>query len=135
MSAAIILQYRSLVAKATPHNADMKTIRGVGDDGRPSPAEARRSWGEDSFLSPSSFPARASAPQSALARKSRNPRHLGASSPSGNVRGECRGWTPLDHEHKNDRMNEAQYRGLGFEFRQLPFLKGSPPEAPSPIHF
>lgn len=30
----------------------MKTWRGVGDDGRPSPAEARRSWGEDSFLSP-----------------------------------------------------------------------------------
>ncbi|MFM2357299.1 MAG: hypothetical protein RJA61_36, partial [Candidatus Parcubacteria bacterium] len=28
------------------------------------------------------------------------PRHLGASSPSGNVRGECRGWTPLDHDAK-----------------------------------
>jgi len=30
----------------------MKTRRGVGDDGWPSPAEARRSWGEDFFLSP-----------------------------------------------------------------------------------
>jgi len=30
----------------------MKTRSGVGDDGRPSPAEARRSWGEDSLLSP-----------------------------------------------------------------------------------
>jgi len=30
----------------------MKTRRGVGDDGWPSPAEARRSWGEDFILSP-----------------------------------------------------------------------------------
>ena len=29
MSAAVILQYRSLVAKATPYTADMKTRKGV----------------------------------------------------------------------------------------------------------
>jgi len=33
----------------------MKTRGGVGADGWPSPAEARRRWGEDSFLSPKSF--------------------------------------------------------------------------------
>jgi len=27
-------------------------------------------------------------------------------------------------------MVEAQYQSLGFEFRQLPFLKGSPPDRP-----
>jgi hypothetical protein len=32
--------------------------------------------------------------------ESAKPRHLGASSPSGNVRGECRGWTPLDQGRK-----------------------------------
>jgi hypothetical protein len=30
----------------------MKRRKGVGDDGWPSPAEARRSWGKDSFLPP-----------------------------------------------------------------------------------
>ena len=45
-----------------------------------------------------SFPqtagARAPAPQCGSVRKRAKPRHLGASSPSGNVRGGCRGWTP-----------------------------------------
>ena len=34
-------------------------------------------------------------PQAGSARKRRLPRHLGASSHSGNVRGGCRGWTSL----------------------------------------
>jgi len=29
MSAAVIMQYRSLIAKATPRTADMKTRKGV----------------------------------------------------------------------------------------------------------
>jgi hypothetical protein len=48
------------------------------------------------------------------------PRHLGASSPSGNVRGECRGWSPFDHD-ADDRMNEVHYRVLYFAFTP-PFL-------------
>jgi len=60
MSAAV---YRTTNSKVKT-NWKMKTRRGVGDDGRPSPAEARRSWGEDSFLSPNRCPARAPAPQS-----------------------------------------------------------------------
>ena len=37
------------------------------------------------------------------ARKCAKPRHLSASSPSGNVRGECRGWSPLDRGRNTSR--------------------------------
>jgi len=81
-----------------------------------------RSWGKDSFLPPNSMAPEPPARRREMARKRAKPRHLGVSSPSGNVRGGCRGWTPLDHERKNDRMNEAQYWISVFfvrpEFRQ-----------------
>ena len=47
--------------------------------------------------------ARAPAPQCGSARKSTLPRHLGASSPSGNVRGGCRGWTPWAGRTTSDK--------------------------------
>ena len=50
-----------------------------------------RRWGEDSFLSPNRGSVRASREHAALARNSAARRHLGASSPSENARGGCRG--------------------------------------------
>jgi len=38
--------------------------------------------------------------QGGSARESAKPRHLGASSHSGNVRGGCRGWSPLGQRRK-----------------------------------
>ena len=55
-----------------------------------------------------------------MARKRAKPRHLGASSPSGNVRGECRGWTAFRSWTKNSRMEEAQYRVWIFCFLSAP---------------
>src|SRR3989344_7908932 len=118
MSAAVILQYRSLVAKATPQKADMKTRKGVVRGRTPKAHKTKaetlndhqtnestvnaklplrggdRSWGKDSFLPPNSMAPEPPARRRAMARRSANPRHLGASSPSGNVRDECRGWSP-----------------------------------------
>src|SRR3989344_2190175 len=69
---------------------------------------------------PKQLPARASRPQAALARKRRLPRHLGASSPSGNVRGGCRGWTPW--AGRPLAMTECTRHNFGFciSFRPLP---------------
>ena len=74
--------------------AILKTRKGVGWAGWSSPAETRWSWGKDSFLPPNSLLPSPPLRRAEMARISRKPRHLGASSPSGNVRGECRGWTP-----------------------------------------
>ena len=124
----------------------MKTRKGVVRAGWVSPVplcgmrseaehEPRRSWGEDSFLPPNSLAPEPPARRRAMARRSAKPRHLGASSPSGNVRGECRGWTPLDQGRKIVEWERHNIEILDFEFRQLPSLKGSPPEAQSPIPF
>ena len=66
----------------------MKTRKGVVRGRTPK-------LGEGFLPSPKQCPALAPAPQSGRARKSRTLRQIGASSPSGNVRGGCRGWTPL----------------------------------------
>ena len=67
-----------------------------------------------------SFPqtagARAPAPQCRRARERANPRHLGASSPSGNVRGGCRGWTPLVTD---DQYTEKVRAKLTFVTKQI----------------
>jgi len=68
-----------------PHNQ-----HGTEDSNRPLRGGAR-SWGEDSFLPPNRCLPEPESPQAILARKRRLPRHLGASSPSGNARGGCRG--------------------------------------------
>ncbi len=66
-----------------------------------------------------SFPqtagARAPAPQGGSARKRAQPRHLGASSPSGNVRGGCRGWTPWRERTSSEEMNGGTTRNFVFE--------------------
>jgi len=72
-----------------------------------------RSWGKDSFLPPNSLLPSPPLRRAEMARISRNPRHLGASSPSGNVRGECRGWSPLDRGRK---IVECKRHNIEFVF-------------------
>src|SRR3989338_10992497 len=84
---------------------------------------------------PKQLPARASRPQAALARKRRLPRHLGASSPSGNVRGGCRGWTPW--AGRIPRRKERRHH-IGFRILEPPLRpsKAKPDRAPfRPIQF
>jgi len=78
-----------------------------------------------------------SSPQEACAKHTQ--RHLGASSPSGNARGGCRGCTPasitLQPSDKNGIMPESMYFEFGFyEFPLPPKRKRSkwkiPPQTP-----
>ena len=69
------------------------------------------------------FPARASAPQRALARISRNRRHLGVSSPSGNARG---GW-PRVHPFGHWTMTLAKKSRVPRIYDDHFFLRRSPP--------
>ena len=107
----------------------MKTRRGVVRGRTPKERGGARSWGEDSFLPPKQNGARAPAPQGESARKRAKPRHLGASSPSGNVRGGCRGWTPRRWTIPK-RMNE----GTNVFSSDCFFLRRSPTEPPFSAH-
>src|SRR3990167_2660007 len=93
MSAAVILQYRNPKRKRHHEsyfeNEEGGCARADSEGTRRSPK-----LGGGFLPPPKQPPALAPAPQSGRARISRKPRHLGARSPSGNVRGECRGWTP-----------------------------------------
>jgi len=82
--------------------------------------------GEGFIPPPKQHGARAPAPQSGSARKCAKPRHLGASSPSGNVRGECRGWTPLDRGRK---IVEWYRHDRGFSFSEFPPRRNRSPPA------
>ena len=119
MSAAVILQYRNSKRKRH-HESYLENEK--GGCARADSEGTRRSpkLGGGFLPPPKQPPALAPTPQSGRARISRNPRHLGASSPSGNVRGECRGLTPLDHGTQNDRMVEAQYRNWFCIFLSAP---------------
>ncbi len=134
MSAAVLLQNR---IKNLEKDADMKTRMGVGDDGWPSPAQlcwvrreadarGEEELGGGTLSPPKQMRARASRPQAALVRKSTLPRHLGASSPSGNVRGGCRGWTPWAGRIPW-RYERRHHIGFVFTSPRRPFLFGTHP--------
>ncbi len=76
-------------------------------------ARRRPKLGEGFLPSLKQHGARAPDPQSGSARRCAKPRHLGASSPSGNVRGECRGWTPLD---RGQKIVECKRHNIEFVF-------------------
>ena len=107
MSAAVILQYKNPKWKRHHEsyfeNEEGGCARADSEGTRRSPK-----LGGGFLPPPKQPPALAPAPQSGRARISRNPRHLGASSPSGNVRGECRGWTPLDQGQKKTEWEKQK---------------------------
>src|SRR3989338_2892857 len=94
MSAAVLLQYRNPKRKRHHEsyfeNEEGGCARADSEGTRRSPK-----LGGGFLPPPKQAGARAPAPQSGSARRSAKPRHLGASSHSGNVRGGCRGWTSL----------------------------------------
>ena len=116
-----------------------QTWRGVGDRrlaepcpamlGAPRSGRTRRGgpWGEGPVLPPKQTGARAPAPQCGSARKSAKPRHLGPSSPSGNVRGGCRGWTPWAGRPLAIRNARRHHIAFGFAPPPPPFNFAFPP--------
>ncbi|PIR96963.1 MAG: hypothetical protein COT91_03835 [Candidatus Doudnabacteria bacterium CG10_big_fil_rev_8_21_14_0_10_41_10] len=93
MSAVVILQYRNPKRKRH-HESYFENEEGGWLSRLVEPCRDEAKLGEGSLPSPKQHGVRAPASQSGSARKCAKPIHLGASSPSGNVRGECRGWTP-----------------------------------------
>jgi len=115
MSAAVILQYRNPVAEATPRKNYWKRGRGLCEGGLRRHAQRRQrhtqttihtealktpnhhceeepdAGGRIPFSPQMERCPKPESPQAILARNSTAPRHLGASSPSGNARGGCRG--------------------------------------------
>src|SRR3989344_9696497 len=114
MSAAVILQYKNPKWKRHHEsyfeNEEGGCARADSEGTRRSPK-----LGGGFLPPPKQAGARAPAPQCGSARKRAKPRHVGASSPSGNVRGGCRGWTPWAGRHTN-RMNEGTILNCTLDF-------------------
>ena len=130
---AVVIEVSNLRSESDITHSKTQTRRGVGDDGRPSPAR-RGGAGERTPSSPQreassggngSFPWYLS--RSVIRRA--NLDMQGASSPSGNVRGGCRGWI----WEQGQKLIEWTSRNWSENFRPLTTLVGSPPETPSPI--